>query len=68
MHILHLYFVRQQLVLFYCLLTNVIFFQMEQELKEQREQASSFRAKPAEVLYEAPFVPMKSNKALTGGL
>ncbi|XP_078606623.1 targeting protein for Xklp2 homolog isoform X1 [Branchiostoma floridae x Branchiostoma japonicum] len=38
---------------------------MEEELKQQREQASSFKHKPADVLYKEPFIPQKATKPLT---
>lgn len=38
---------------------------MEEELNEQRHQASKFKAKQATVLYEEPFVPQKSTRPLT---
>ncbi|CAH1270402.1 TPX2 [Branchiostoma lanceolatum] len=38
---------------------------MEEELKQQREQASSFKHRPADILYKEPFVPQKATKPLT---
>nr|XP_054748957.1 targeting protein for Xklp2 homolog [Lytechinus pictus] len=37
---------------------------IEEELKEQRGMANAFKAKPADVVYNEPFVPQKSNKPL----
>jgi len=38
---------------------------LERELEQERSQFTSFRAAPAEVLVKSPYVPKKSNKALT---
>ncbi|XP_078688319.1 targeting protein for Xklp2 homolog isoform X2 [Branchiostoma floridae x Branchiostoma belcheri] len=38
---------------------------MEEELKQQREQASSFKHRSADVLYKEPFIPQKATKPLT---
>lgn len=40
--------------------------QLEKELQEQKKRCSSFRARPANVLYQEPFKPDKTNKPLTG--
>eukprot|EP00057_Strongylocentrotus_purpuratus_P035267 XP_798362.1 PREDICTED: targeting protein for Xklp2 homolog [Strongylocentrotus purpuratus] len=38
---------------------------IEEELNEQRAMANAFKAKPADVVYNQPFVPQKPNKPLT---
>ncbi|XP_071823436.1 targeting protein for Xklp2 homolog [Apostichopus japonicus] len=39
--------------------------ELEKELQEQKKRCSSFRARPANVLYQEPFKPDKTNKPLT---
>ncbi|XP_022108110.1 targeting protein for Xklp2 homolog [Acanthaster planci] len=38
---------------------------IEEEIKECKRMASAFKAKPANILYEEPFVPEKSAKPMT---
>ena len=39
---------------------------MEEEVRECKQLASAFKANPANILYEEPFIPEKSAKPMTG--